>query len=141
MPLDRPLGREWRREIMRMRLVPIAVALAVGGSMVAGSASATTPADTRVTIKTQNGDFWGAVFTSRPLKCARNRKVVLYKQLGADQNPSVDDKVASDTASLSGGAYKWNTGTTGLRHGKFYARVAKTTYCKADTSETVNASG
>ena len=122
---------------MRTKLVSIAVVLAAFGStLVAGVASAGTPADTRVTIKTQNGDFWGAVFTSRPLRCARERKIVVFHQLGAEQNPATDDRIASDLASLSGDRYEWSTGNTG-RFGKYYARAGKTTDCQADSSETV----
>ena len=73
----------------------------------------------------------------RPKLCARERKVVVFKQLGAEQNPANDQKIASDTASLSGGAYEWNTGNTGAMNGRYYARVGRTTSCKADTSETV----
>ena len=122
---------------MRAKPLIAAIGLTVFGLVsVAGTASAGTPADTRVTIKTQNGDFWGAVFTSRPLRCARDRKIVVFHQLGAEQNPATDDRIASDLASLSGDRYEWNTGNTG-RFGKFYARAGKTPDCKADSSETV----
>jgi len=96
-------------------------------------------AETVVTIKTQNGEFWGYLKSPRPAKCADNRKVVLYRQLGKVQSPSTDSKMASDISSKSGKSYMWSTGTTGLRHGKFYAKAVRTPDCKPDTSDTVRA--
>jgi len=123
---------------MHIRLVRAVVGLMVVGLVsVSGIASAGPLIETTVTIKTQNGDFWGTVASPRPKLCARERKVVVFKQLGAEQNPANDQKIANDTASLSGGKYKWNTGNTGAMNGKYYARVGRTTSCKADTSETV----
>jgi hypothetical protein len=103
---------------------------------VAGFASAGTLADSTVTIKAQSGDFSGTISSSRPMRCAQDRKVVVFKQAGANQDPSQDDRVASDTASLSGDRYEWSTGNTGV-YGKVYARVGRTEHCKADTSRTV----
>ena len=108
-------------------------AVSVAGTVTAGAGDR---AETTVTIRTQNGDFWGYVDSPRPLKCADGRKVVLFKQVGSEQDPSVDSRIASDTASLSGDRYEWNTGNTGM-FGKFYARVGKTVDCKGDTSKTV----
>jgi len=123
---------------MHVRLVRAVVGLTLVGLVsVSGIASAVTLIETNVTIKTQNGDFWGRVVSSRPKLCAKDRKVVVFKQLGAEQHPATDQKIASDTASLSGGVYKWNTGNTGAMNGKYYARVGRTTSCKADTSDTV----
>jgi len=122
---------------MRSMIRPGAVGLAiVTAVVVAGTAGAGTRATTTVTIKTQNGDFWGYVDSPRPLKCADGRKIVLFKQVGAEQDPSVDQKVANDTASLNGDRYMWSTGNTG-QSGKFYARAGRTINCKADTSPTV----
>jgi len=123
---------------MRTKVLPIVLAMVVCGSIwAAGAASAGTVAETTVTIKTANGDFWGTVDSSRPRMCARNRKIVVFKQLGAVQDPSVDERIASDIASLSGDRYEWSTGNTGASNGKYYARAGRTTYCKADSSKTV----
>jgi hypothetical protein len=125
---------------VKPKLLPTVIATAVLGVVsVAGTATAGAGqrAETTVTIRTENGDFWGYVNSPRPLKCAEGRKVVLFKQVGSEQNPSVDERIASDTASLNGGdRAEWNTGNTG-RFGKFYARVGKTENCKGDTSKTV----
>ena len=122
---------------MRAKLLPTAVALAVAATLtLAGMASAGTAAVTTLTIKAQSGDFSGYIDSPRPLKCAKGRKVVLYKQKGAEQNLSVDKKVASDTADLSGDRYAWSTGNTGLS-GKFYAHVNRTPDCKPASSRTV----
>lgn len=123
---------------MATKTFRIALALAICASMwVAGTASAgTARADTKVTIKTNNGDFWGYVYSPRPKRCARDRKITLFKQIGSVQNPSVDTRIGSDTASWNGTRYEWSTGNTGM-YGKFYARAGRTLYCKGDTSLTV----
>ena len=38
-------------------------------------------------------------------------------------------RIGMDTAQANGNGYMWPTGNTGQRHGKFYARVGKTSYC------------
>jgi hypothetical protein len=125
---------------VKPKLLPTAIAIAVVGAVsVAGTvtAGAGDRADTTVTIKTENGDFWGFVSSPRPRKCADERKVVLFKQVGSEQDPSVDERIGSDTASLNGGdRAEWNTGNTGV-YGKFYARAGKTEDCKGDTSKTI----
>lgn len=124
---------------MKPKLLPSAIAIAVLGAVsVAGTvtAGAGDRADTTVTIRTENGDFWGTVSSPRPRKCAEDRKVVLFKQVGTEQDPSVDERIASDNASLNGDRYEWNTGNTGV-FGKFYARVGRTEDCKGDTSKTI----
>ena len=93
--------------------------------------------DTTVTIHVEGRDFSGTVNSSHPVRCANNRKVILFKQLGAQQDPHNDTKVASDMTSLNGGRYQWSTGNTGIR-GKFYARAPATDRCKADSSPTVH---
>jgi len=125
---------------VKPKLLPTVIATAVIGVVsVAGTvtAGAGQRAETTVTIRTENGDFWGFVSSPRPRKCADERKVVLFKQVGSEQDPSVDERVASDTASLNGGdRAEWNTGNTGM-FGKFYARVGRTEDCQGDTSNTV----
>jgi hypothetical protein len=124
---------------VKPKLASAVVAVVFGAVSVAGTVSAgagTEPAETTVTIRTENGDFWGYVTSPRPRRCAEGRKIVLFKQVGAEQDPRVDERIASDTASLNGDRYEWNTGNTG-RFGKFYARAGKTEDCKGDTSKTI----
>ena len=123
---------------MTSKLLRLALAaLFVAGLMSIGVASAGTRFDTTVTIKVQGRDFYGFVKSTHPVKCANNRKVILFKQLGATQDPTTDDKVASDTTSLSNGHYRWETGNTGIR-GKFYARAPATKDCVADSSPSIH---
>ncbi len=124
---------------VKRKLIPAVVtASLVGAVSVVGtlSAGAGQKADTIVTIKAAGTDLSGVVKSPRPKKCAKDRKVTVFKQKGASQNPNVDRKIASDTASLNGDRYEWNTGNTG-KSGKFYARVAPTPLCKKDTSRTI----
>jgi hypothetical protein len=121
---------------MRSRLAAIVAISAVCLVTLAGTAGAGQRAETKVTIRTENGDFWGFVSSPKPKLCAKDRKVVVFKQKGPEQNPRVDEKIASDTASLVGDRAEWNTGNTGV-FGRFYARVGKTEGCKGDTSKTI----
>jgi hypothetical protein len=124
---------------VKRKLMPgVIVALVVGAVSVAGSvtAGAGQKAETIVTIKAEGTDLSGVVKSPRPKRCAKDRKVSVYKQKGASQNPAVDDKIASDTASLNGDRYEWSTGNTGMT-GRFYARVGPTEFCKKDTSRTI----
>lgn len=123
---------------MNSKLLRGIVTLAICGAVAfTGVAPAGTRADTKVTIRSQSGDFSGQVKSSNPKVCAEGRNVILFKQRGQNQNPPEDRKVAEDTASLNGDRYEWNTGNTGL-NGKFYAKVRKTAGCKGDTSKTVH---
>jgi hypothetical protein len=99
-------------------------------------ADAGTLAPTTVTIKAQNGDFSGVVKSTRPLVCANGRNVIVFKQVGPQQNPRVDVRVGSDTASLNGDRYEWSTGNSGV-FGKVYSLVRRTPDCRPDTSKTV----
>ena len=126
--------------VKRIALAVMAViALLVGLAGPGAAGIVGKRAETVVTIKTQNGDYWGYLKTPRPAKCAKDRKVILLKQLGNQQSPSTDQRMASDTASKNGKRYMWSTGNTGLRHGKYYAMVRRTQFCKPDTSDTVKA--
>lgn len=123
---------------MKPKLLPVAIALAaLGGITPASSAGVDDRADTTVTIQVQGRDFSGYVKSPKPMKCAEGRKVTLFRQEGSEQNPSTDQKIASDTASLNGDRYQWSTGNTG-ESGKFYARARRILGCKADSSRTLH---
>ena len=112
----------------------IMLALAVCGLLVVGeTATASTRADTTVTIKTKNGDFWGHVSSPRPLRCAKGRKVILFKQVGTVQSPATDPKMGMDTAELNLDRYRWEMGNSGL-FGKYYVRAPRTDTVQADSS-------
>jgi hypothetical protein len=123
--------------MMRHKLLATFAAFAVGASLfIAGTAVAVTRADTHLTIKGPNGDFSGTISSPKPKQCANHRLVLLFRQLGATQNPTHDDKAGMDTSGLQGGKYAWDMGNTGLS-GKFYARAPQTTNCKAGSSKTI----
>jgi hypothetical protein len=114
-----------------------AAALVPLGSMGAGVAGAAVPAKTKLTIQTQNGDFSGTI-KSKKRKCMKDREVTVYRQLGNQRNPAVDEDVASDTSSIQNGKGRWETGNTGLRDGqRYYAHTPRSKGCKAAVSKTV----
>lgn len=114
---------------VRKRLIKSAIALAALVTILVpaayAGAGAGTMATTKVTIKEQNGDFWGRVISPQA-KCYEERKVVLMKVKSGK-----DEKMAMDTADMDG---DWNTGNTGYNKGRYYAKAGKISGCDADKS-------
>ncbi|UJA20521.1 hypothetical protein HJD18_10080 [Thermoleophilia bacterium SCSIO 60948] len=109
----------------------LAIAM-IGALVVAAPATARAPAETQVTIKGENGDFQGKVKSSREPKCTEERTI---KVMRVRNGP--DEKIATDNASKEGNAYKWSTGNTGEKKGRFYAKAPKTSGCAAGKSKTI----
>ncbi len=127
-----------RRLRLRSRGLVAAAVLALGaGSAVPALASASGPAPTQVQIIPQSDGFYGYVSSPKTQKCANNRKVILFKQLGAVQDRHNDQKVGMDIAQPNGDGVMWNTGNTGHMKGKFYAHVNRTPSCQAASSPSV----
>ncbi|KAA1418738.1 hypothetical protein F0U44_09605 [Nocardioides humilatus] len=109
------------------------------GLATAGIALAATPAQaaptipSTVTIQAEGTDLFGNV-SSTNSSCEPNRAVIVYKVVGT-RGGGDDIRFAMDTSDDDG---DWNTGNTGTA-GKFYAKVKKTTFCKADFSPTITA--
>jgi hypothetical protein len=115
------------------------VALAVGGALaLTGSAQASGPTTTTVTIKGQNGDYSGTVISPKLHRCADQRTIAVYKQRGHAQNPSVDSQIGSDTFELHGHHGEWSIGNSGFRSGTFYARATGTPGCRAASSKSIH---
>ena len=107
------------------------VALLSTGIAVAGGS-----APTKVTIKGPNGDFHGKIL-SESQDCLGDRRVAVFEQLGDQQDPPNDDRIASDTSEQDGDHGEWSVGNTGERDGFFYARAARSPGCRADRSRTI----
>jgi hypothetical protein len=121
-----------RLSIKKLSLTVIAVALCVAVAMTS-IAAAGGAADTKVTIRGDNGDFHGKVFSNR-LRCLGNRKVKVYKLTGDNPKPARDLLIASDTSERVGDHGVWSVGNTGRKNGKFYAHVNRKPNCKSDNS-------
>ncbi len=123
------------------RSTKIGIALstvAVALTALTGAAAASSH-DTKVSIKGQNGDYYGYVKSSDPANCSADRKVTVFKQLGSVQDRHVDQKIGTDLAEINGTKYMWSIGNSGYKHGEFYARAAKVPgFCKAATSKTIS---
>jgi hypothetical protein len=113
----------------------VAVAGALGGP--SGASAAPPRAKVSVTITAEQVDLSGTVSSSKPVKCAANRTVSIFEQIGG-RGGGDDEKRFSDTTSLQGGKYVWSTGNTG-EEGFFYAVVAPKPGCKGASSPTVHA--
>ncbi len=119
---------------MRKTRIGIALtALAVSVTAFTGAASA-APRST-VSIAGDNGEYYGWVDSADPYNCVAYRKVKVFKQLGAYQNPKYDLRIATDFTESDGW---WSIGNSGFRYGAFYAKAARIRgYCKAATSPTI----
>lgn len=109
---------------------------AIAVTAFAGAAEASS--QSTVSIMGQNGDYYGYVHSSDSTNCEANRKVVVYKQLGATQSPKTDQKIGSDIAQPNGPDAMWSIGNSGYKSGKFYAKAAKVPgFCKVALSPTI----
>ena len=124
---------------MTIKVLAVTVLVVCGSvGLTSGASSAGgTGAETTVTIKAEGLDLSGVVRSPRPLRCADDRNVVVFKQRGT-RGGGDDERFASDTASLNGDRYEWSTGNTGTP-GRFYARVRQIEGCQGDTSRTIRA--
>ncbi len=124
-------GIAWRAKLLAVTV--LAVCGVLGSPATAGAAP---PARTIVTIRAQGLDLSGFVRSRNPRRCANNRVVTVYKQVGSRQNPRADMRIGSDDASLSGGRYMWSTGNTGVS-GRVYAYARRIRGCRSGFSRTI----
>jgi len=120
---------------VRTAIAALAISITAFGGV--ASAQAGGKADTKVSIKGDNGDYYGYVKSSDAGNCANDRKVKVFKQTGNEQDPKHDLKIGTDTAEPNGDKYMWSIGNSGYKHGEFYAKVGKTSLCKGATSKTI----
>jgi hypothetical protein len=113
----------------------IAIVLTAGGlaglSAPVAAAQAPARADVTVTITAEGTDMSGVVRSTRPVRCAANQTVKVYKLVRG-----VPHLFATDTTDRQGRRYVWSTGNTGTE-GRFFAKVAAKPGCKADVSPTI----
>ena len=121
----------------RVMVIALLFVTAIGLATLAltASAQAVVRAPTTLTIRADGLDLSGKVKSPR-LSCLGGRTIRLYKQVGTEQNPSVDRRIATDTSERQGDVGVWSVGNTGME-GKFYARTGATLECKSDTSPTI----
>jgi hypothetical protein len=118
---------------MNMKLKMILATAAIATVTVfSGTAQAST--SSKVTIKGTNGDYYGKV-KSADSDCLANRTVVVYEQDGYTPDPHSDSKIGSDTTDYDG---SWSIGNSGFKHGTFYAKVKKSTYCGGSLSKSID---
>ncbi len=120
---------------VRAALAALAISITAFGGV--ATAQAGGKAGTKVSIKGNNGDYYGYVKSDKR-KCANGRKVKVFKQKGKEQEPKSDKKIGSDIAQPNGTKYMWAIGNSGYKSGKFYAKVGKTDSCKGATSKTIS---
>lgn len=119
-----------------MRAITVSVA-ALAAVLTTGlpaglAATAAAPAaSVTVTIKAEGTDMSGTVSSTKPLKCASNRTVKVFKLVNGEPH-----LWASDTTEKQGAKYVWSTGNTGTP-GRFYAKVGAKPGCKMDISPTI----
>ena len=121
---------------VRTAIAALAISITAFGGV--ASAQAGGKADTKVSIKGDNGDYYGYVKSSDAGNCANDRKVKVFEQTGNDQDPKHDLKIGTDTAEPNGDKYMWSIGNSGYKHGEFYADVKKTSECGGDISKVIS---
>ena len=109
-------------------------ALAFAGIAGAGDVAAKR-SKTRLTVQTWPGGVFGYVDSPSTKRCAKHRKVFVFKQHGAGQDPQKDKLVGRDVAKRNQGGYQWSK-RTGDK-GKFYAKARKADGCRPAVSKTV----
>ena len=121
---------------MRSRLTILVVGVVACSVAFAGVAAAGGSVATKLTIRGPNGDFHGRLI-STSASCLGDRRVSVFEQLGDEQSPSTDDRIASDTSEQQGDHGEWSVGNTGFRDGFFYAKVGRSPGCRGDLSKTI----
>lgn len=111
--------------------VALPTGLLVGLPAAVAAPSAAAKAPVTVTIKAEGTDMFGTVSSTKPLRCAANRTVKVFKLVNGEPH-----LWASDTTSKQGGKYVWSTGNTGTP-GRFYAKVGAKPGCRMDVSPTI----
>lgn len=119
---------------MNRKALIATAAVALTGAF-ASVAQAATP--TEVTIQGSQGEYFGYVKSSKQ-SCESDRKVNVYKMLGQSPSPTTDKKIGSDTSAPNGPDGMYNIGNSGYKKGKFYAKVTKTSDCRADLSPVIS---
>jgi len=112
-----------------------ALAVIIPTGATAQAAQAVQKASVTVTITAEGTDMSGEVRSSRPAKCAKNRLVRVFLQIGT-RGGGDDEYFAGDTTSFQNGRWVWSTGNTGFE-GRFYAKVGAKPDCRPDTSPTI----
>ena len=123
---------------MRIRqFVALSACCALATSGVAAASGG--KADTGVTIQGPD-NIHGTVLSERA-SCQYNRKVIVFKQAGKNQNPPADQKMATTTSERSGNVGVWDLGNPGFPNGKYYAKAKSTSTCAAGFSKTLKITG
>jgi hypothetical protein len=124
---------------MKARVALLAAAAVAASVLVPGVAGAGGAARTTVTIQGPQGDFHGRIL-SESASCLGDRRVSVFRQVGDTQQPSADERIASDTSEQQGTRGVWSVGNTGQHEGLFYAKVARAPGCRGDRSPTIELS-
>lgn len=121
---------------MKTKMLIATAAIAISGIATSGAAAA-GKSPTEVSIKGNNGDYYGYVHSANS-NCEGGRTVNVFKLVGQSPNPQADQKIGSDTAQPNGPDAMWSIGNSGYKHGKFYAQVRKTPNCQGDLSPVIS---
>jgi ABC-type glycerol-3-phosphate transport system substrate-binding protein len=120
---------------MKLKMIAATALVTVAGAFGASAAQADgTP--TKVTIKGQEGDYYGYVKSADDY-CESDRTVKVYKMEGSKPKPKQDLLIGTDTSAPNGPDGMWSIGNSGYKDGHFYAKVKKNDTCGADLSKVI----
>jgi hypothetical protein len=111
----------------------LALGVCAAFAMTGVASAAGGKADTGVTIAGLPDNVHGKVLSERA-SCQYNRTVIVFKQIGSKQDPSVDQKVGTDVSERSGNVGRWSIGNPGLKKGTYYAKAKGNDRCAAGFS-------
>ncbi len=112
-------------------------AFAAGGLAVhsTDAAAAGQRARTSVSLNTSPKPF-GYVKSPRPKACSEGRRIAIYEQLGANQRPRSDRRIATAVAYRYHGSFQWQTKS--VEAAELYARANPVPGCTGARSKTVS---
>jgi hypothetical protein len=121
---------------MKIRILAVLAAFALVG-VFAAAASAGNKVETKVTIKGDEGNYFGYVKSEKE-KCANGREVIVYKLKGNGYDPKNDKEIGRDIAQANGDKFMWAIGNSGAKKGDFYAFVKKDGKCAKAFSKVIS---
>ena len=123
---------------MKRKAFIAAVAVAAATGLVVSGASANGGnAKTKVTIKAPGGDVYGYVKSTKPNRCADDRKVKVFRQKGGEPGRRRRHQGRRDTAEAERRQVPVVDRAAGVSGKKIYARAGKIPGCRADNSRTI----
>jgi hypothetical protein len=125
------------RDGMGTKKLLITFVLAIGCAVLAAPGMAATIPSGVTIHHSGHHRLFGYVF-SQETRCAKERRVRVFRQIGKEQNRRRDHAVGEEGSfKAPNGKYRWTYGRSHIR-GRYYAVITKRHGCKGDASRTIH---